>query len=101
MAKKVLYNGNDGKLETTLDYEIVNGEFYIRETTKVLGKKELLFKDDTEMTYKLNKENTDKLLSIISEKELIKKFNNQDSFYDFRDFIDNNGIEHEFIAVDK
>lgn len=101
MAKKVLYNGNDGKLETTLDYEIVNGEFYIRETTKVLGKKELLFKDDTEMTYKLNKENTDKLLSVISEKELIKKFNNQDSFYDFRDFIDNNGIEHEFIAVDK
>lgn len=101
MAKKVLYNGNNGSTETILDYEIVNDEFYFRETKKMISKKELLFNDDTEMTYKLNKENTNKLLNIISEKDIVKKFDKEDSFYDFRDFIDNNGIEHEFIAIDK
>ena len=101
MAKdNIIFNKILDTKELTISYEIKGGELYFNEITKYIDPKESMFKDNVKLTYVLDKENTDKLFKLLKEKDLKKKFNSQNSFDEFRIYIDNNNLEHKFITED-
>ena len=75
MAKEnIIFNEVLGPVEKTISYQIINNELYFIETSKYVDPKESMFKDNTKLTYKLDSDSTKKLLELLKEKELVKKF---------------------------
>lgn len=101
MAKEnIIFKEILGPVEKTISYQIDNSELLFIETSMYVDPKESMFKDNIKLTYKLDSDNTKKLLELLKEKELEKKFGNKDGFYEFREFIDANSINHTFISED-
>ncbi len=96
--KKIIYEGKSGFFEETIYYDVINGEFTITNISKCNNKKEALFKDDTECSYKLNQKETTKLFNLLTEAEIKEKFGVEMGYLDFKDYCEKNKIDYKFIG---
>ena len=85
---KKIYSGKNGGYKNKVYYEINNGEFTIMQISS-----KGLFSGKSKIEYHLDKNNTVKLLSLISEENIRKTFGSEAGFLSFKDYCMNNKID--------